>query len=158
STNITFPSGWDIEDDTANYGERCSGLVIPAATGLYDFYVASDDDTDLYISTNFTPTNKYMIAQELGSSPRLSWNTIGGGGSVSAQKNSATLTNGLGATPYASGISLVGGTRYYIEAIHEQLAGFGRLAVTMVPHLSAPLDGDPTVLTNSDGSGIAIIA
>jgi PA14 domain len=158
STNITFPTGWDIEDNTANYGARYTGLVIPAATGLYDFYVASDDDTDLYISTNFSPTNKYMIAQELGWSPRLSWITIGGGGSVSAQKCSATFTNGLGATPHAGGISLVAGTRYHLEAIQGQLQGFGRLAVTMVPHLSPPLDGDPTVLTNSDGSGIAIIA
>src|SRR5262245_45741468 len=53
STNITFPDSWDIPNDaTANYAARLSGVIIPTNTAFYDFYIASDDDSSLWIGTN----------------------------------------------------------------------------------------------------------
>jgi hypothetical protein len=145
----TYPTGWDWDDPTENYVSRSSGLITPPSTGLYDFYVAADDDTDVYLSTNDNPTNKVLICQENGwaGGPR-NWITAGGGGSSSMQKSSLTWTNGAGVAVHSGGIALTAGTWYYLEAAHNQGGGGGYVGVTMLPHLTAPLDGDGTTLTN----------
>jgi len=145
----SYPTGWDWDDGSADYVSRSSGLITPPSTGLYDFYVAADDDTDVYLSTNDNPTNKVLICQENGwaGGPR-NWITAGGGGSSSAQKTSLTWTNGLGVAVHSGGISLSAGTWYYLEAAHNQGGGGGYVGVTMLPHLTAPVDGDGTTLTN----------
>ncbi len=147
---VTYPTSWDINDGTANYSSRYSGVVIPDTTGEYDFFLAADDDTDLFISTNDQPAGKYMIAQENQWSGVRNYNTAGAGGAVaSAQKNSVTWTNGAGVSPYAAGIHLVAGTRYYLEAVHHQGGGGGNCAVTMKAHGLGAADGEPTSLTGS---------
>jgi hypothetical protein len=47
-----------------NYGVRLSGFVVPPATGDYVFYLASDQQGELYLSSDETPANKALIAQE----------------------------------------------------------------------------------------------
>jgi hypothetical protein len=144
---VTFPNVWDVVDNTQNYASRYGGVVIPDTTGDYDFLIAADDDTDLFISTNDLPAGKYIIAQETQWSGVRSW-TSSGAGPVS-QKNSATWTNSTGVAPYASGIHLIAGTRYYLEADHHGGGGGNNLAVTMEPHGSNPNNNDPSVLTNT---------
>jgi len=147
---VTYPTFWDVNDGTANYASRYSGVVIPDATGDYDFYLAADDDTDLFISNNELPAGKYMIAQEQQWSGVRNWNTPGSGGAVAAaQKNSVTWTNGAGVSPYAAGIHLIAGNRYYLEGVQHQGGGGGNFAVTMVPHLAGAGDTLETVLTNT---------
>jgi len=146
--SITYPDSWNVTDDTQNYTARFSGLISPTTSGLYDFYIAADDDSDLFISTNWNPVNKFMIAQETLWSPALNWNTPDAGG-IASQKNSAMWTNGAGATPYSGGINLVAGTRYYLEAVQHGGPGGNRLAVTMVPHNNGIGDGTDTILTNT---------
>src|SRR5689334_8570506 len=47
-----------------NWGQRISGLFIPAVTTNYVFFCASDDDGDLFLSTDSSAANKRLIAQE----------------------------------------------------------------------------------------------
>jgi PA14 domain len=156
STNVSFPGAWDIPNDaTANYGARLSGVIIPTNTALYDFYVASDDDSSLWIGTNELAAGKYQIAQEDGWSAPLSWLTTGGGGSISSQKGSITWTNALGVAPYSGGILLSNGFRYYLElAYHSGPFLPSQCAVTMVPHGAGISDGQATTLTNTDGLAV----
>ena len=137
---VTTESQWDLPDRGENYTARHSGVIIPATSGNYDFYLAADDDTDLYISTNSSPTGKYLIAHE------PSWNGVRAwrGG----QQSSPTFTNSLG-TPFAAGIPLVAGQRYYLEAIQREGGGGDNFAVTMVPAGEVPTSGDATTLTGN---------
>jgi hypothetical protein len=146
---VTYPTSWDVVDGTQNYASRYSGVIIPDTTGDYDFFLAADDDTDLFISTNDLPAGKYMMAQETSWSGVRSWNSAGAG--IASQKNSATWTNATsgGLAPYAAGIHLIAGTRYYLEGDHHGGGGGNNFAVTMVSHGFGVNNGDATVLTNT---------
>src|SRR5438093_2884302 len=56
-----------------NFAERLSTLFIPSVTGDYVFFVCSDDDSDLFLSTDDKPANKHLIAQETGWSTSRQW-------------------------------------------------------------------------------------
>src|SRR5690242_6850952 len=58
-TAFDYPSG-----PLDNWGQRISGVFIPATTGDYVFFCTSDDDGDLFLSTDASPSNKRIIAQE----------------------------------------------------------------------------------------------
>ena len=143
-----FYTSWNATDDRQNYTARFSGWITPTVAGTFDFFLAADDDTDLFISTDSSPTNKYMIAQENQWSAALNWNTPGTVLGIASQKNSSTWTNGVGATPYSAGITLNSSTRYYLEAVQHGGGGGNRCAVTMVQHGFGVVDGTDTILTN----------
>jgi regulation of enolase protein 1 (concanavalin A-like superfamily) len=105
-----------------NYASRNSGWFIPPTNGNYVFFVASDGNSDLFLSTDASMANKTMIAQEPGWSSFDNWLTPGDAGTTSAaQKRSDQWTaNASGYNPpWASGIPLLGGHPYYIELDHE---------------------------------------
>ena len=80
----------------------------------------------MFLSTDENPENKYLIAQEYGYSNPDMWNTIGGNGSIASQKRSDTWTNSASGSivpPYAGGIPLLGGHKYYIESIEHNGTG-----------------------------------
>ena len=41
-----------------NYGSRMSGWLVPPVTGLYEFWIASDDQGEFWLSSNDNPANK----------------------------------------------------------------------------------------------------
>src|SRR6185369_8728936 len=41
----------------ANYAQRVSGIFTPAVTGDYNFIIATDDDSDLFLSTDASAAN-----------------------------------------------------------------------------------------------------
>src|SRR5215468_8289113 len=45
-----------------NYGSRISGFITPTESAEYVFFVAADDATSLYLSTDATPANLKLIA------------------------------------------------------------------------------------------------
>ncbi|MEM1119026.1 MAG: PA14 domain-containing protein [Bacteroidota bacterium] len=45
-----------------NSGTKMAALLIPPATGTYTFNVTSDDQSELFLSTNHDPANKTLIA------------------------------------------------------------------------------------------------
>ncbi|HEY3853550.1 MAG TPA: Ig-like domain-containing protein [Verrucomicrobiae bacterium] len=86
----------------------------------YVFFLASDDASDLFLSTDSTPENKRLIAQEAGWSNEYNWETIGGG-SVASDKRSDTFA--VSAWPNPNVITLTNGQVYYIEIDHHQGGG-----------------------------------
>jgi hypothetical protein len=53
-------------NDHENYGARLSGFIIPEQTGDYDFFISSDDASQLWLSTDATTANLQKIAEETG--------------------------------------------------------------------------------------------
>lgn len=92
-----------------NYGTRVRGYVTAPNTGTYYFWIASDDNGELWLSTDDQPANKSLIASVPGWTNSREWNKY-------AQQRS-------------SGISLTGGRTYYIEALQKQDVGGENLAV-----------------------------
>jgi hypothetical protein len=52
----------EVNSGMNNYGQRLRGFVVPPATGNYVFWIASDDASDLFISTDETPQNERLVA------------------------------------------------------------------------------------------------
>jgi hypothetical protein len=137
-----------------NYAQRLSGWFTPATSGAYTFAVSADDDADLYVSTDATPANKRLVAQQTSWGNALEWATAENGGQSgtpqATQKISDTWSPNAGATvPYASGINLTAGQRYFIETIMHEGGGGDNLAITAVPFGTALNNGDATTLTGS---------
>lgn len=92
-----------------NYGARFRGFIHPPATGNYTFWIASNDNSELWLSTDDDPANKVRIAFVNGATGHREWNKF-------ASQRSAPVT-------------LTGGVRYYIEALHKQGVGTDNIAV-----------------------------
>src|SRR5438552_7086413 len=45
-----------------NYGQRMRALLVPPVSGSYVFWIASDDNSALYLSTDEDPVHKTRIA------------------------------------------------------------------------------------------------
>jgi hypothetical protein len=150
TANLNYTGAEAIPNDGINnYGRRMSGWYIPPTTGDYVFFLASDDDADLFISTDSTASNKQLIAQESNWSPSRGWvgaastNTTSAGGSLLSQKRSDQWTNDTGTAPFALGIHLTQGKPYYIEADNHQGGGGDNLGIL------AKLVADPDPTNNA---------
>jgi len=116
------------------YGQRLRALIVPPVDGNYRFWIASDDNGSLYLSSNESPTNKALIA----------WVAV-----WTNQREWTKETNQTSAL-----IPLLGGHRYYIEALMKEGGGGDNLTVRwqlpdgtieepipgtrMIPAVSAP--------------------
>src|SRR5690349_4085496 len=80
----TFEAPTNVAD---NYAQRVSGLFTPAADGNYVFFICSDDDSDLFLSTDNTPANKKLIAQETAWSNPRQWVTSAGGTDTTVKRS-----------------------------------------------------------------------
>jgi hypothetical protein len=57
-----------------NYGSRMSGWLVAPVSGDYQFFIASDDNGEFWLSTDGDPDNKVLICrQPFAASPRW-WN------------------------------------------------------------------------------------
>ncbi|HWQ92160.1 MAG TPA: hypothetical protein VN673_10845, partial [Clostridia bacterium] len=105
-------------DSGETFGRRLSGYFIPPTTDNYVFLMTSDDDGDLFLSTDDKPINKRLIAREPDSS---------GGSRIwlnEANRRSDQFTDpATGIQPYTAGIPLIGGNKYYIEGVHHEGTG-----------------------------------
>ncbi|HLP38142.1 T9SS type A sorting domain-containing protein [Lacibacter sp.] len=103
-TSLEGPTNW-----ANNYGTRIRGYVHPATSGSYTFWVAGNDNTELYLSTSDNPANSSRIAYVNGSTNSRQWNKY-------ASQQSVT-------------INLTGGQKYYIEVLHKEGTGADNIAV-----------------------------
>jgi hypothetical protein len=112
-----------------NYGQRLSGYLLPPTTGDYIFYLASDDQSMLFLSTDEDPAHKRVIAYESAWRPPRMWLEPGPGGG----------------THISAPIHLESGSSYYVEALHKEGGGGDNLAVAwQLPGSMPPPDGsDP---------------
>jgi hypothetical protein len=98
------PTNW-----ADNYGTRMRGYITAPATGSYTFWIASDDNSELWLSTNNNPANKVKIGSVLDWTDSRQWNKY------STQKSAA--------------ITLTQGQQYYVEALQKEGGGGDNLAV-----------------------------
>jgi len=127
----TFASAVNIAD---NYGSRIRAYLTPATSGAYQFFISSDDNSSLLLSTTDSPSNAARVAYVPGWTAVNTWTTY-------AQQTSAA-------------INLVGGQRYYIEALHKEGGGGDHVEVAWAgPGI---VDGNGLASTNIiDGSFLA---
>ncbi len=92
-----------------NYGMRVYGYICPPVTGTYTFWIASDDNGELWLSTNSSPANKQKIAYQSSWTNSREWNKV--------------------ATQKSAAITLTAGQLYYVEALMKEGTGGDNLAV-----------------------------
>ncbi len=136
-TSPRFESTTANNEGGDNYVNRLSTLFTPTVSGNYVFYVNSDDDSDLFVSTDSTPGNKRLVAQEANWSNANQWQQDEGAANVLPAKSSATWLGTNATPPYAAGIPLTAGVQYYIEQDHHEGGGGDNASATWT------LLGDP---------------
>jgi len=92
-----------------NYGAFVRGYIIPPSSGSYQFFLASDDASTFYLSSDSTTDNLTQIAHVPG------WTGIEAYSKYSSQRSGS--------------IQLTGGTRYYFELLHKQATGGDHFSV-----------------------------
>ena len=130
-----------VTDSMDEYGSRISGYLYPPTTGDYTFWIAGDDNCQLWLSTDGTPDNAELIAEVPGWTDSRQWDKY-----TTQQSDTITLT---------------AGRKYYIDILHKEGTGGDNLAVAWSgPGISrAVIDGAflSPVLTDDygdfDGSG-----
>lgn len=147
-TKVTYLTSFESPaGQGSSYSERISALFTAPATTNYVFFLASDDDSDLFLSTDSNPANKHLIAQETKWSNSRQWFTSGGG-SVLASKRSDTFANS--AWPTGNTISLTAGVQYYVEGVHAQGSGGDAFAATFkFSGAPDPANGDVPLLAGN---------
>ena len=127
-----------------NYGARLSAFVVPPADGDYVFFISSDDNSELWLSTDSTPANKKLIAKEPQWNNPDQW--------VAPDRRDATnpenRSDKFADTQWPTGnkITLKKGTRYYLEALLKEGGGGDNVGVTAKAASAAdPANGDPSL-------------
>jgi peptidoglycan/xylan/chitin deacetylase (PgdA/CDA1 family) len=92
-----------------NYGTRIRGYIHPTSTGDYTFWVAGDDNTELYLSTDENSSNMTRIAYVNGWTNSREWDKY--------------------STQQSASMSLTAGQKYYIEVLHKEGIGGDNMAV-----------------------------
>ena len=116
------------------YGAQVKGYFYPPTTGDYVFYLASDDNGNLYLSTDDNPDNKKLIAQEAGYSNARSYTAIGATSTVEAKCSLSFAATQWPTKDAGSGgakITLQANKAYYIEAIFKEGSGGDNLSVAV---------------------------
>ena len=103
-SSVEIPS-----DAMDNYLVRIRGYIVPSTTGTYNLYIASDDNGQLWLSTNSDPANKAQIATVGDWTASREWTKY--------------------ATQKSANKSLTANTKYYFEAIMKEGGGGDNLAI-----------------------------
>jgi chitodextrinase len=106
SNPTSFEAPSDVMHD---YGLRMRGYVCPPTTGSYTFWIAGDNNVELWLSTSNDPAGKTRIAYHNDWTAAREWNKF------TTQKSAA--------------VTLQAGTNYYIEALMKEGDGGDNLAV-----------------------------
>ena len=138
-----WPQSGDINKGPAgdvqnNYGWMLEGYLFPPQTGKYCFYLCSDDNGELYLSTDSNPANKQLIATE----PQ--WNGVR---NFKGHSRRGVADGNTGRRENISGpIQLTANKAYYIQALAKEGGGGDNLSVAWF----TPKNGnDPRTQFNS---------
>lgn len=82
------------------YGQRLRGYLCAPATGAYTFWIAGDDQSELWLSTDASPLNKTRLAYVSGWTDAHAWY-------ATPEQQSQTVW-------------LVAGQQYYLEVLHKE--------------------------------------
>ena len=97
------------ENSGDNFASRIRGYICPPQSGNYTFWIAGDDGTELWLSSDANPSNKTKVAYSLSYTGFRDWNAF--------------------ATQKSAQVYLVAGTKYFIEALHKEGGGGDHLSV-----------------------------
>jgi hypothetical protein len=110
TTEEVLTTSFDCPVDVMeSYGQRLRALIVAPTTGAYKFWIACDDNGQLWLSTDSTPANKQLIARVDTWTSWKEW-------TKEANQQSAP-------------INLVAGQSYYIEALQKEGSGGDNLTV-----------------------------
>ncbi|MDH7504199.1 MAG: hypothetical protein QHJ82_16000, partial [Verrucomicrobiota bacterium] len=133
--NPAFPDAFSASGELAtferpsfgnNYGQRISGWLLPPVTGYYYLYIASDEQSALYLSPDEEPADKMLIASTAGATRWRNYNTS------ASQRSQA--------------VWLESGRKYYIEALQKEGSGDDYVNVTwQLPGQPVPANGAPPI-------------
>ena len=101
------PTNW-----ADNYGTRLRGYILAPVTGSYTFWIAGDNTSELWLSTDDNPIDKVKIASVPDWTNSREWNKY------PTQKSAPSPP-----------ITLTAGQRYYVEALQKEDGGGDNLAV-----------------------------
>jgi CubicO group peptidase (beta-lactamase class C family) len=144
-SSTTVLASFELPVNSAdNYGVRLSGFVLPPTTGDYTFYLSSDDQSVLWLSTDEQPANLRLIAAE----PVYNESRAFIAGINQASR---------GTPPFniSSPILLEAGRRYYVTALMKEGNGSDHFAVAWRP------PGGPAVTNGSPpipGTNLAYVS
>ena len=106
----SYLTTFEIPVDAADtYGTRVRGWLHPPTTATYTFWIATDDNGELWLSSDESPANVTRICRVDTWTPSRSWD------SYTSQRS--------------AGINLVAGRKYYIEAFMKEHGGGDNLSV-----------------------------
>ncbi|MBX3744939.1 MAG: tetratricopeptide repeat protein [Verrucomicrobiae bacterium] len=130
--SVDFVPHFEAPADIMNhYGVRLTGILVPPRTGEYRFYLCSDDEGALYLSSDESPVPMRLIAREPDWSLNRAW-------TVRHQR-----PNEENVSPP---IQLEAGRRYYVEARMKEAEGGDNLAVAwQMPGEPPPRNGSPPI-------------
>jgi hypothetical protein len=101
----------------SNYGDSLSAWVSPTVSGNYTFFLSSDDPSELYLSSDESPANVVLIAQETGCCHAFTEPPV----------------------DYTSSpVALVAGRKYFLQTLHTEGGGGDYVKVAW------RIDGDTT--------------
>src|ERR1043166_7986418 len=110
TTEEVLTNGMDCPHDYLdNYGTRLRALITAPTNGAYTFWIASDDQSELYLSTDATPAHKVLIARVNAWTSYKEW-------TKEANQQSVPIT-------------LNAGQQYYLEALQKEGSGGDNLTV-----------------------------
>jgi hypothetical protein len=103
-------SSFEVPSNVAdNYGQRVRGYICAPVSGNYTFYIAGDNNAELWLSTDGNTANRRRIASVTGWTNPREWTKY------SSQRSAS--------------VYLQQGTRYYIEVLHKESTGGDNMAV-----------------------------
>jgi hypothetical protein len=109
-TSISFLNQFEAPANIGDhYGTRIRGYVHPPQTGNYTFWIAGDDNCELWLSSNENPQAKKRIAFVGGYTNSRQWDKY------ASQKSQP--------------VRLKAGKKYYIEVLHKENRGGDHVAV-----------------------------
>jgi len=120
----------DVNTGMDYYGQRLRAFLVPPTNGNYTFWIASDDNSVLFVSTDELEVHKTQIASVPGWTAYREWSKY------PEQQSSAVV--------------LEAGRRYYLEAVMQQGTGGDNLSVRwQLPDYSfeEPMPGSSTAGT-----------
>lgn len=101
--SLEAPTDWGD-----NYGTRLRAYLTAPVDGSYVFWVASDDASELWLSTDANPANRIRIASVDGWTSPQEWTKY--------------------PSQQSAPVSLKAGARYYVEVLHKEGGGGDNLA------------------------------
>ena len=98
-TEVACVSSFEAPTNSLNYGQILAGYLVPPETGDYVFYLASDENSELWLSTDADPANARRIAAIVGKT---------------------LFRHYLGSGNHSEPIPLEQGNYYYVKALHKK--------------------------------------